>query len=66
MNYSKALSMKNGDQVTVKRTGQVVTIEDIERVDNSDYRGVYFRCSDGNEYYHTTVQPALPKADSDG
>jgi len=58
MNFRKALTMRIGDRVIHKQTKEILVIEELERVELSDYCGVYFHCSDGETYYHTTVMPA--------
>lgn len=55
MNYKQALTMKPGDVVQIKASKELVRIESVDEDIGKDYRGVRFYCSDGNNYYHTTV-----------
>lgn len=54
MRYLDAKMLHNGDEVTVKRTGAVETVVEIEVVE--EIHGVSVRLSDGNWYGYKELQ----------
>lgn len=56
MKYIDALKLHDGDEVTVKKTGKVVTIDLVERENNRDDMEVWLWCDDGEVYLHREVR----------
>lgn len=59
MTYANAKKLHNGDEVTVKETGEVLmVIQAYEpRPTNMIYRkNILVECDDGNTYHHTAIK----------
>lgn len=58
MVYHAAAKLHNGDEVTVKKTGQilrVVSIETPKTLNMVQRKSVLILCDDGNTYLHTEI-----------
>ncbi len=54
MTYNQALKLHNEDEVTIKETGEVLTVLQAYTPDTT--KRVFIECDDGNTYLHTEVQ----------
>ena len=52
MNYRDASHLYHGDEVTLKRTGEVLTVLEIQ----VEGRNIYIQCSNGCVYQHQEVR----------
>lgn len=52
MRFTYAKKLRDDDQVTVKKTGQVLQVLGDIEVDGKD---IFVRCSDGRLYHHTAL-----------
>ena len=52
MTYKKAYTLHNEDEVTVKETGEILTVIDIE----VNGKNVLVECDDGNVYHHRDIE----------
>lgn len=59
MNFRNAKKLHNGDEVTVKKTGEVLTVVSayVPRPMNMINRNqVFVECDDGNTYIHSDIK----------
>lgn len=54
MTFNDAKKLHNEDEVTVKETGDVVTVLRAFSSENGEY--IIIECSDGNTYYHDEIK----------
>ena len=54
MTFNIAKKLHNEDEVTVKETGDVVTVLQAFSSENGKY--IIIECSDGNTYYHDEIK----------
>lgn len=53
MLYKYAKNLRNGDEVIIKQTNEIVTVIDIIYIDD---KKIIVMCDDGNEYHHKDIK----------
>lgn len=59
MKYQDAKKLHNGDEVTIKKTGEVLMVIRAYQPNSMNLyqkNQVFIECDDGNTYYHTDVK----------
>ncbi|WP_368249345.1 hypothetical protein [Fusicatenibacter saccharivorans] len=54
MTFNNAKGLHNEDEVTIKETGEVVTVLQTYQSENGKY--IILECDDGNTYYNDEVK----------
>lgn len=54
MTYDNAKNLHNEDEVTIKATGEIVTVLQAYPSENGNY--IVLECDDGNTYYNDEVK----------
>lgn len=54
MTFNNAKGLHNEDKVTIKETGEVVTVLQTYKSENGKY--IILECDDGNNYYNDEVK----------
>lgn len=54
MTFNSAKLLHNEDEVTIKETGEIVTVLQAYQSDNGKY--IVLECDDGNTYYNDEVK----------
>lgn len=59
MTYANAKKLHNGDEITVKETGVVLTVLQVccpRPMNMVQRKEVFVECDDGNTYHHTAIR----------
>lgn len=54
MTFAEAKNLHNEDEVTIKETGEVVTV--LQSYPSVNGKCIILECDDGNEYYNNEVK----------